>query len=150
NAGHDHDRLSLLRTRFQNQLIPSFLFNSRNVQEVLGRREWIAKGKTAVIYNPAPRARIREGLARPIRREQLGLPPHVAIVGMVGTVRPVKDYETLIRAARIVLDRLPNTVFLVVGREEGREAQRLRELAQRLGVAENIRWLGVIENPVTI
>jgi glycosyltransferase involved in cell wall biosynthesis/peptidoglycan/xylan/chitin deacetylase (PgdA/CDA1 family) len=150
NAGHLHTPFSLLRTRLQNHLIQTFLFNSRNVQESLGRLEGIPGGKTAVIYNPVPRARINEGLARPWRKEELGLGADVPVVGMVGSVRPVKDYETLVRAARFVLDRVPKTTFLAIGREEGTEGQRLRALAAKLGVAGNIRWVGSIDNPVAI
>ena len=150
NAGYAHSRLGLIGTRLRNRFISRFLFNSRNVSATLARLEWIPAKMTAVIVNPGPKERMQQGLLHPLRREDVGIDERNHIVGIVGTIRRVKDHETFIRAARLVIDRAPETTFLIVGQDDRGEEARLKALACALGVAQNIRWLGIVANPVTI
>lgn len=53
---------------------------------------------------------------------------------------PVHDVETLLRAIPAVIERFPETRFRIVG--PGSEAERLAELAEVLGVARSITFLG--------
>jgi glycosyltransferase involved in cell wall biosynthesis len=46
----------------------------------------------------------------------LGIAAEHAVVGIVAVLRPEKDHMTFLRAARLVLDRVPWARFLVVGR----------------------------------
>lgn len=57
---------------------------------------------------------------------------------------PVYDIDTLIKAVPLVLQKAPDTKFVLVGR--GPDEQKLKELSQSLGVAESIRFTGPIPN----
>ncbi len=48
-------------------------------------------------------------------RQHFGLPQNALVIGTAARLAPQKDYETLIRAARFVLEKLPGTKFLVAG-----------------------------------
>jgi glycosyltransferase involved in cell wall biosynthesis len=48
-------------------------------------------------------------------RQELGIPLDCFVIGMVARVSPQKDYFTLAAAAKQIVDRYPNTRFLVVG-----------------------------------
>ena len=63
-------------------------------------------------------------------RAALGLPPSGPVVGCVGRLVPVKDHETFLRAARIVLRHRPDATFVLAGDGELRE--RLQARAREL------------------
>ena len=45
----------------------------------------------------------------------LGIGESDKVVGILATLRPEKDHENFLRAARLVVDRIPTAKFLVVG-----------------------------------
>lgn len=53
--------------------------------------------------------------ARRSARREFGIDDDTKLVGMVARVAPAKDYETLIKAARQVVDRYPKVRFMVIG-----------------------------------
>jgi phosphatidylinositol alpha-1,6-mannosyltransferase len=64
------------------------------------------------------------------------------LVLFVGRLVPAKDLPNLIRAIPLVLRQHPGTLFLLVGSGSGEVA--LRPLAEGLGVADAIRFVGVV------
>jgi glycosyltransferase involved in cell wall biosynthesis len=71
---------------------------------------------------------------------ELGIPVGAPVVGIVGVLRPEKDHGTFLRAARLVLDRRPETRFLVVG--SGVMGEELHRVAAELGVADRVIFTG--------
>ncbi|MCW5729132.1 MAG: glycosyltransferase family 4 protein [Alphaproteobacteria bacterium] len=69
-------------------------------------------------------------------REALGLPAGMTILASVGNLVPVKDFALAIA----VLRELPGSVLLLAG--EGPLRGELARLAQSLGLAERVRFLG--------
>jgi glycosyltransferase involved in cell wall biosynthesis len=78
--------------------------------------------------------------ARTIMREELGIAPGELLVGTVANLRRTKGYPDLIRAARDVLDTVPNVRFVAVG--QGPLERELRALACELGVGDRFELLG--------
>ncbi|MFL6661577.1 MAG: glycosyltransferase, partial [Rhizobacter sp.] len=68
-------------------------------------------------------------------------------IGTVGRMVAVKDYPTLLRAFRLLLDRLPGRGLrlLVVG--DGPERKALGELAAQLGIGERVDFPGELRTP---
>lgn len=66
------------------------------------------------------------------------------VVISLRSLRPAYDVATLIGAAPAVLRAIPQTVFLVAG--GGEEQANLRSLAASLGVADHVRFLGMLAN----
>jgi glycosyltransferase involved in cell wall biosynthesis len=78
-----------------------------------------------VVYDAAeapPAAKSDEQTSRRIR--QMGVPDKARIIGMVARVAPIKDYETLARAAQIVVRSEPRAHFLIVGDHSGAATYR--------------------------
>jgi glycosyltransferase involved in cell wall biosynthesis len=75
-------------------------------------------------------------------REELGLKAHESLVGAVGNVRGPKDYETLLRSARVVVDAHPAVHFAVVGEGEQQQVDRLVALRNDLGLTGRFHFLG--------
>lgn len=73
-------------------------------------------------------------------RKQLGVPKDVLVVGTVANLNWRKDYGTLIRASKLVVQEWPRALFLSVGAGEDREV--LVGLVQELGLASHWRFLG--------
>lgn len=74
-------------------------------------------------------------------KETLGIARH-RVVGVVGRLRREKGHHVLLEALPIIAERIPQIVLLVVG--DGPDRGELLELADRLGVAERVRWLGEV------
>jgi len=76
--------------------------------------------------------------------EEWRLPPDVPVVGVIGRLDEQKDPLLMLRAAAQVLQQVPQTVFAFAG--SGLLAASCRAAAEKLGIAEHIRWLGWIED----
>ncbi len=77
-------------------------------------------------------------------RNALHLDSNAWIVGNVGRLHPDKDQATLLRAFALAKPNLPkNSQLAIMGK--GRLADQLRGLAKELGIAENVLFLGQVE-----
>ncbi|MDR3108496.1 MAG: glycosyltransferase [Planctomycetaceae bacterium] len=130
-----------------------YVANSEAAKQAAFRNDGTPLHSITVIRNPIAFERIQAGLAAPMRRSDLPITsefPTGKLVGMVATVRPIKDYGTLICAAKIVLEKFPDTGFLFVGEKDEKHKSELQQLAEEQGVSEKIIWYGGIDNPLKI
>lgn len=74
-------------------------------------------------------------------KKSLGIDPSSPVVGTVSRLVPVKGCDYFLRAAKMVLLKHPETVFLVVG--DGPLRTDLLELSKSLGVNKHVRFLGL-------
>jgi len=72
-------------------------------------------------------------------RRELGLAPETPVFGSIGRLVPVKNYACLIRAARVVIDKIPNAALIFVG--DGPLQPELAQLAGELGITKNVHFL---------
>jgi glycosyltransferase involved in cell wall biosynthesis len=115
---------------------------SRRVQESHVREEAIPAGRFTVVYNGLPAfgpAPTPDG-ARAIR-SSLRVADGEFAVTTVGRLEPPKGHEVLLRAAPRILAAAPAARFVLVG--EGSLGPALRRLADALGVAHAVRFVGV-------
>ena len=72
------------------------------------------------------------------KRKELGIPEDAFLVLSVGEVNDNKNHETVIRAfAKAVI---PNSFYLICGK--GAKTEELKELCKKLGVEEQVKFLG--------
>ncbi len=78
----------------------------------------------------------------PLRTQRPASPP--PILCLIGRVVPIKDIKTYIRAMRTVVNRLPGAEGWIAGPEDEDPAyvEECRELAEGLGLSDNIKFLG--------
>lgn len=74
-------------------------------------------------------------------RSELGIPPDRRIVVYLGLLAPYQGTDKLLEAARTVIERRPDTHFLVMGYPDTRSYQRL---AEELGIADHVSLPGRI------
>ena len=86
-------------------------------------------------------ARFQHGPVSPPRlREKLAIPSDAPLLGIVGRLVPIKDHPTLFQALALLQTHGPAPHLIVAGDGERREA--LKRLAQDLGLASRIHFLG--------
>ena len=104
---------------------------------------WEAQ-RIETLYNRIDIAAVQaEQVSRAAAREALGLPQDAWVVGNVGRLHPDKDQATLIRGFAQALPQLPaGSLLAIMG--SGRLEQSLRQLADELGVADRVRFLGQV------
>ena len=73
-------------------------------------------------------------------RANLKIPPGVPVIGAVGRLNGEKDYPNLLGAAQIMLRKRPDIHFVIAGK--GELEQELRQMAQDMGIAERVIFMG--------
>jgi len=81
------------------------------------------------------------GLSGTEFRKELGLLESVPVIGQAGRMVPKKRFDFMLEAARLVIDAVPETVFLVVG--DGPERANLERLARALDIQKNVLFTGL-------
>lgn len=125
---------------------------SRRTDAVIAVSEALAELlRTRVVHYPSRvqvipngviiRAREAEGDLRALRRE-LEIPPSTPVIGSVGRLEPVKNYQLALAAfARLGTSfDGPPPVLVLAG--DGRQRGMLEEQARSLGIASRVRFLG--------
>ncbi|TKB80719.1 MAG: glycosyltransferase, partial [Nitrospira sp.] len=101
---------------------------------------WAAKSKLITIYNgiaPIPEPTQDQQVAL---RAELELPYDAPLVGIVGRLSLEKDHRTFLDAARFVLNRRPDTQFLIVG--DGPLRRQIEADVLRRGLTGAVKILG--------
>jgi len=143
--GNHQDRypVLLLPDLFSNMLSDFITVNSAQVGEDMIRRERIGRRKIVRIYNGIDTGRFPKSGKDWLRlRRQKGLDTSRPIVITVANLIPYKGHEDLIRAAKIVIGRIPDVRFLLVGEDRGIQND-LETIAQQLKVQDCIVFLGM-------
>lgn len=79
-----------------------------------------------------------------VLRKELGIPEKSHVVGVVANLTEIKTLDVLIRSAPAIIDRFPDTIFLMIG--EGPSREELESLAASLGIMANMRFVGYRED----
>lgn len=130
------------------QTVDHFVFVSLQTQREFPVQ--LPAARSTVLYDgvrvSAGRGTVERNGTRARMRAGLGIDLHAPIIGMVARVARQKDYETLIRAAAVVVRKVPAVRFLMVGDHEsaGHDGyyQELQELIAALGLERHFVFTG--------
>ena len=100
--------------------------------------------RIVVIHNGVDIERFSQPVDRSRLIETIGIPQGVPIVGTVGRLEPQKGHASLLICVRKVLDKFPDTHFLIIG--DGGERQKLEAMARDLSIQKNVIFLGMVNN----
>jgi UDP-glucose:(heptosyl)LPS alpha-1,3-glucosyltransferase len=126
---------------FRHPNLRAVICNSRMVRDDIAGRFGVAADKLHVIYNGVDRDHFHPGLRALQRRElrqALGIAVARPTILFVGSGFERKGIPTLLRALGNMRQR--DALLLVVGRD--RRQRDMAALAERLGVAERVRFVG--------
>jgi len=114
---------------------------SADLKQFVCDKVGIAERRVRVIYNGvSPAQMVTEEEARRCKVE-LGIVGCQPVLGVVGSLYPVKGHRFLISAMPEIIRRWPGVVLLVIGR--GELEVTLKAQAEELGIGANIRFLGM-------
>ena len=82
-------------------------------------------------------------------RRSLNLPSEGPLVGLPGTLRPVKGHEFLFRSIPSILERIPDCIFAVTGAIDSKFARDLVALSEASPFAERVFFTGNIGDMVS-
>lgn len=104
----------------------------------------VPPGKLVVIPNGVDTRRFAGVRPPPHFRRSLGVPGGHLVIGTVAALSDRNDYPTLVRAARLVLDREPDISFVAVG--DGPLRKEIAALASELALGKRFLLLGFRED----
>ena len=116
--------------------------NSQAVWNDMVRRDHVDASKLVLIYNGVATGPFEAALSyREDVRRDLGIKGNAKVMIVIANLIPYKGHSDLIQAAREVINRFPDAIFLLVGEDRGIQ----KELEQRVanfGVGQSVRFLG--------
>ncbi|MGK2908688.1 MAG: glycosyltransferase [Sphingobium sp.] len=101
------------------------------------RIEVIENGIDLSKYGNTPKAH----RLRPVGQTPVGLDPNRRYVGCIARFHPIKDHPMLLRAFAQLASAAPDVDLFLAG--DGPDREKLEAMAQSLGIAERVKFLGV-------
>jgi glycosyltransferase involved in cell wall biosynthesis len=115
-------------------------------------QQGIEAEKLQVLYNGADLQQFRPRSPTGWLHAQLGLPADVLLAGSIGQLVMRKGHDVLARAAVLLVDRLPQLHWVLVGGRYSQKAEALEYEAALhqtfagAGMADRVHFLGTLEN----
>ena len=116
-----------------------FIATANAVGSVLNQREGVPQERMTIIHNGIDLREFVPASYNGHLRRTLKIGPNRPLIGIVGRLARVKDHETFIRAASIVIRTIPNCAFLIVG--SGALRSSIQQLVAQLGLKSHIYFL---------
>jgi glycosyltransferase involved in cell wall biosynthesis len=133
------DRVELLN-RLLAPLTDAFIGVAEPHGLYLAEREGCPAAKVRVIPNGVDVEKYHPRWPVASLQREFALMPGSPVVGIVAALRPEKNHELFLQAAKLIHNALSTTKFLVVG--DGPQRTELESLARELGLNEAVRFVG--------
>jgi glycosyltransferase involved in cell wall biosynthesis len=142
-----NDRENTLRRRTQLKVCRALL--NRSATDIVGVGEGAIEAAWGAQWTVDPRCRViyfgvRGDRLLAAARERTRTPTIVN----VASVKPLKNQIRLIDVLRRVVARVPDVQLQVIGKEVGDYGQKLRRAAADAGLADRVRLVGEVEEPM--
>ena len=148
NIGYWHDRLQLGILRFLRRWTTHYLANSQAVVEKTITTEGVNRDKLTLIYNGLDLDRFMQDSTevRAQLRRDWAIADSEILIGSVANLRPVKNNESLIKAAGALAKKDERLRLVVVG--EGSSRAACQRLIDELGMKERFHLVGAFADIV--
>lgn len=113
---------------------------SEDLRTQLSERTGISKKKIIAIANGIDFSLFEHKRDDLVKGEDIGIDKNDLVIGTVGRLVAVKDYETLIKAFSLVVKAIPNAKLMFAG--DGPLAEELGSLVKKLKIEEKVIFLG--------
>jgi glycosyltransferase involved in cell wall biosynthesis len=110
------------------------------------RQFGVAQNRIAQIDNAIDTAEFARSRTIPEAKESLRWPPTRLLIGAVGRLAPEKGFDLLIRAAAKLIADGRDIGLAIAG--DGPEHANLERLIHELGIADRVRLLGFVSDPI--
>jgi glycosyltransferase involved in cell wall biosynthesis len=121
------------------------------ISEAVKKRFWWipVKDKIMLVYNGVNLGMFDISIDRNIFLSGIGCKEDDFLIGTIGRFVSWKGYEYFLKAAKIVLNEVPNAKFLIVGlnySENNKYLHDLKSLTKSLDIKDNIIFMGESDN----
>lgn len=118
---------------------------SEAVRGFMVAQRWMPAARVEVVPNGAPLDPFAQAARRgsdeaAAARRSLGVPVDEPVVAIVGRLAPVKNHDLFLRAAALVVSRIPRVSFVIVG--EGELEPALRKQVSELNLGRHVVFAG--------
>ena len=138
----DYDRFASWKAAIVRQGSRQVVFVSDELKRELAPRLGLGSAQCAVIPNGVDTNRFRPVADRELRAE-LGLPADAVLIGAIGNIRTPKAYDVLLKAARMLVDRIPRVHVVIAGDDSNALGRNLVELRDALDLRAQVTFLGL-------
>lgn len=104
----------------------------------------IFREKIVVIPNGINKEEVLTNITRNKCRKELGIPADSILFLFVGSLSKYKGPDILLKAAKLVVEKIPDAIFVFVG--SGQMASELESLARELNLCKNVKFTGFVDN----
>jgi glycosyltransferase involved in cell wall biosynthesis len=154
DMGFQRTKMHRLAYRALHGMFDRVVTVSEQVRKFSIEQDALDPAKVVTIYNAVELSKPqRLETTRREARERLGIDASAQVIVSVGNLRHVKGFDVLLQAAARVCREHPKAVFLIAGGAVAAEPGCLAELqalSTSLGVANNIKFLGAVEDVTPI
>lgn len=127
--GHWMNAHYLAATRLANRFVTRIVANADQVRDLTARVEGFPAERIEVIYNGIDPSRFEVDEPDEALRTALGIATGPKLITLVGNIRPIKRHDTLIDAARLLVDQGRDIRLLFVGGNNGNRDEVVRHVA---------------------
>jgi glycosyltransferase involved in cell wall biosynthesis len=113
---------------------------SNSVGKFMEERERIASDKITVIHNGIDTKIYSKYVDRDVKRKELNLADSDRIIGNIARFFPNKDHACLLKAFKLVVEKIPSAKLLIAG--DGPLRNELLELTEELALTSTVKFLG--------
>jgi glycosyltransferase involved in cell wall biosynthesis len=134
---------SFLERRIMHRLVTAVIGNSRQIIDELDA-EGLPRERLFLIHNGIDVDDFRSQMVeRSEARRELGLQDDALVITVVANLFAYKGHVTLLKALTMIRANLPiGWRLLVIGRDVDGRSDRLHDMAERLGLASNVMFIG--------
>ncbi|MFA5145950.1 MAG: glycosyltransferase [Candidatus Omnitrophota bacterium] len=140
----DYDSYHVKRWEFIEWALAKF---TRRITAVAGsvkthmiKRSGINSKKIEVVYNAIETERFDTGANKEKMRGELSIRQDEFVIGNIARFYENKDHQTLLRAFKLVLEKIPNVYLLLIG--DGPLKYKIESFAGELKIPARIKFLG--------
>lgn len=134
----DYERLV---DRILAKITGTVICNTRIAAQIMIKQLGISRKKVTYVYNGIGLDEFDCKSSSRQSRGELGLSPNIPVVGIIANLRfHLKGHRYFLRAARLVVQRIPRTRFLIIG--DGAIRDQIVGFARDLNLSENVLFLG--------
>lgn len=117
---------------------------SKSTADAVAEYEYMPRKKIQVIYNGIKQIELG-GQTREALLQELNLSPEYRYIGTVSRLEPIKNQTMMINAFSMVKQKIPELRLILIG--DGAKMHDLRQLAESLGLKDDVVFTGFIDNP---
>lgn len=132
--------LYLMLSKIMEVISTRIVTPSEYVKNLISTKQKVRNERVDVIYNGVDIDRIRNRKDIHLKKREVGIEDGDRVIGIVARLTPVKNHVSLIKAMKIVCERIERCKLLVVG--DGELRPQLEQEVRQSGLEKAIAFLG--------